>query len=103
MKPPTLSLLEPQTSTDLLWNPLPSCKPLRTLTAFTDHYKTFSTRYVLHIILYSMADISKQISEGQKKWSQEVNLMFINDINNYIKFKVFEYGHYKLMNDDLWE
>jgi hypothetical protein len=50
-----------------------------------------------------MADISKQINEGQKKWSQGVDLTSTNDVNDYIKFKVFEYGHYKLTNDDLWE
>ena len=50
-----------------------------------------------------MADISKQINKGQEKWSQGVNLMFTNNINNYIKFKVFKYRHYKLINDDLQE
>ena len=48
-----------------------------------------------------MADISKQINKGQKKWSQGVNLTSTNDINNYIKFKVLEYEYYKLINDDL--
>jgi len=50
---------------------------LRTITdlliAFTDHYKTSSTRYKLlltryslyrYTTLYNMADISKQINEG---------------------------------------
>jgi len=50
-----------------------------------------------------MADISKQINEGQEKWSQGVDLTSINNVNNYIKFKVLKYGHYKLINDDLWE
>ena len=50
-----------------------------------------------------MADISKQIDEGQEKWSQGVDLMSITNVNNYIKFKVLEYEYYKLMNDDLWE
>ena len=50
-----------------------------------------------------MADISKQIDEGQEKWSQGVNITSITDVNNYIQFKIFEYGHYKLLNDDLWE
>jgi hypothetical protein len=50
-----------------------------------------------------MADISKQISEGQKKWRQGVNIMSINDVNNYIKFKILEYRHFKLINDNLWE
>ena len=50
-----------------------------------------------------MADISKQINKGQEKWSQGVNLTFINDVNNYIKFKVLKYGYYKLINDDLQE
>ena len=50
-----------------------------------------------------MADISKQINEGQEKWSQGVNLTSANGVNNYINFKIFEYGHYKLLNNDLWE
>ena len=50
-----------------------------------------------------MADISKQIDEGQEKWSQGVDLTSITEVNNYIKFKVLEYEYYKLMNDDLWE
>ena len=48
-----------------------------------------------------MADISKQINKGEEKWSQGVDLTSINDVNNYIKFKVLKYGHYKLINDDL--
>ena len=50
-----------------------------------------------------MADISKQISEGQKKWSQGVDLMSTNDVNDYIQFKLLEYGHFKSMNDNMWE
>ena len=49
-----------------------------------------------------MADITKQISEGQKKWSQGVDLTSTNDVDNYIKFKVIEYGHYNFTNDDIW-
>ena len=48
-----------------------------------------------------MADISKQINKGQEKWSQRVNLTSITNINNYIKFKILEYGYFKLINDDL--
>jgi hypothetical protein len=29
--------------------------------------------------------------------------MSINDINDYIKFKVIEYGYYNFINDDIWE
>jgi hypothetical protein len=50
-----------------------------------------------------MADTSKQIDEGQEKLSQGVDLTSTNDVNDYIKFKVFKYEHYKLTNDDLWE
>ena len=50
-----------------------------------------------------MADIRKQVSEGQKKWSQGVDLTSANGVNNYINFKIFEYGHYKLLNNNLWE
>ena len=50
-----------------------------------------------------MADISKQIDEGQEKQSQGVDLTSITEVNNYIKFKVLEYEYYKLINDDLWE
>ena len=29
--------------------------------------------------------------------------MSINSVNNYINFKIFEYGHYKVLNNDLQE
>ena len=29
--------------------------------------------------------------------------MSITDVNNYIKFKILKYGHYKLLNDDIQE
>jgi len=51
-----------------------------------------------------MADTSKQINEGQEKWSQGVDLTSITDVNDYIKFKILKYGYFKLINnDDLWE
>jgi len=50
-----------------------------------------------------MADISKQINEGQKKWSQGVDLTSADDVNDYINFKILKYGYFKLLNDDLWE
>ena len=50
-----------------------------------------------------MADLKKQVNKGQKKWRQGVNLIFITNINNYIKFKVLKYEYFKLINDDLWE
>ena len=56
-----------------------------------------------HNTLYSMADISKQIDEGQEKWRQGVNLKSITDVNNYIKFKILKYRYFKLINNDLWE
>jgi hypothetical protein len=50
-----------------------------------------------------MADLRKQVDEGQEKWRQGVDLISITDVNNYIKFKVLEYEYFKLINDDLWE
>ena len=50
-----------------------------------------------------MADIRKQVDEGQDKWRQGVDLTSIPDVNNYIKFKILEYRYFKLMNVDLWE
>ena len=50
-----------------------------------------------------MADISKQINEGQKKWSQGVDLMSANSVNDYINFKILKYGHFKLLNNNLQE
>ena len=47
-----------------------------------------------------MADLSKQVDEGQKKWRQGVDVTSISDVNDYIKFKILEYGHYKLLNND---
>ena len=82
-----------------LRKPLPSCELLQILTAFTDHYKTPSNCYVL----YSIADISKQIDKGQEKQSQGVDLTSIPDVNNYIKFKILKYGYYKLINNNLQE
>ena len=29
--------------------------------------------------------------------------MCVSDVNDYIKFKILEYGYFKLMNDDLQE
>jgi hypothetical protein len=29
--------------------------------------------------------------------------MSADDVNNYINFKIFKYGHYKLLNNNLWE
>jgi hypothetical protein len=29
--------------------------------------------------------------------------MSTSDVNDYIKFKVFGYGHYNFINDDIWE
>jgi len=29
--------------------------------------------------------------------------MSTDNVNNYINFKILEYGHYKLLNNDLWE
>jgi hypothetical protein len=53
--------------------------------------------------LYSIADISKQISESQKKWTQGVDLTSADEVNDYIYFKILEYGHFELLNDNLWE
>jgi len=27
----------------------------------------------------------------------------MDDVNNYINFKILKYRHYKLLNNDLWE
>jgi len=29
--------------------------------------------------------------------------MSIDDVNDYINFKILKYRHYKLLNNDLWE
>ena len=29
--------------------------------------------------------------------------MSINNINNYIKFEILKYGHFKLINNNQWE
>ena len=50
-----------------------------------------------------MADISKQIDNGQKKWRQGVDLTLVENVNDYIKFKILKYKHFKFINDDLWE
>jgi hypothetical protein len=53
--------------------------------------------------IYNIADLDKQIDEGQEKWRKGPDLTFITDTGNYIKFKTLEYKYFKLMNDDLWE
>jgi hypothetical protein len=50
-----------------------------------------------------MADIRRQIDDGQKKWRQGPDLTSTNNINDYVKFKTLEYVYYKFTNDDLWE
>ena len=36
--------------------------------------------------------------------TQGVDLKSIPDVNDYIKFKILEYGYFELMNnDDIWE
>ena len=50
-----------------------------------------------------MADLSKQVSKGQKKWRQKVNVTSTDDINDYISFKILKYKHFELINDNLWE
>ena len=50
-----------------------------------------------------MADIHRQIDNGQKKWRQGPDLTSANDINDYVKFKTLKYAYYKFTNDDLWE
>jgi len=29
--------------------------------------------------------------------------MSIDNVNNYINFKILKYGYYKLLNNDLWK
>jgi hypothetical protein len=87
----------------LLQDLLPFYKSLWISTAFIDHhYKTFPTYYVLYHT-HSMADITKQVNEGQERWRQGVDLTSITDVNNYIKFKILEYEYFKFMNNDLWK
>jgi hypothetical protein len=47
-----------------------------------------------------MADISKQVSKGQEKWRQGVDVTSTNNINDYIKFKILEYGYFDLINNN---
>ena len=77
--------------------------PLQDLTETPTLLQTVTDINHLYGTLYSIADISKQVSEGQKKWRQRVDVTSTNDINDYIDFKVLEYGHYKLINNNLWE
>ena len=54
-------------------------------------------------MLHSITDLSKQVDKNQRKWRQRVDTKSIHDVNNYIKFKIFEYRYFKLINNDLWE
>jgi hypothetical protein len=29
--------------------------------------------------------------------------MSVDEVNDYIYFKIFEYGHFEFLNDNLWE
>ena len=80
----------------------PLRRPLTLLRTTTDLSRPLppATHYTT---LYSMADLRKQVDEGQDKWRQGVNLTSITDVNDYIKFKILEYRYFKLMNNDLWE
>jgi hypothetical protein len=40
-----------------------------------------------------MADLDKQIDEGQEKWRKGPDLTSITDTGNYIKFKTLEYEY----------
>ena len=55
----------------------------------------------LRTILYSIADISKQVNKGQKKWRQGVDVMSIDNVNDYIKFKTLKYKYFKFINNNL--
>ena len=50
-----------------------------------------------------MADIYKQVSEGQKKWSQGVDLTSTDNVNDYVEFKILKYRHYNFINNNMWE
>ena len=81
--------------------PYPSTNHYRPVNHCYGQLQDPSTCYILPYT--SMADIRKQVDEGQDKWRQGVDLMFIPDVNNYIKFKTFEYRYFKFMNINLWE
>ena len=84
-------------------NPLLFCKLLRTRYPPLQTITRPLPSATYHTTPHRMADTSKQIDEGQEKWSQGVDLISTSDVNDYIKYKTLEYGHYKLLNDDLQE
>jgi hypothetical protein len=67
------------------------------------YYKPSSTLYTPYgrVTLHNIADISKQIDNGQKKWRQGVDLTSIENVNDYIKFKILKYEYFKFINNDL--
>jgi hypothetical protein len=54
-----------------------------------------------------MTTIEEQIKEGQKRWSEGINTQSEGvgkeEINEFVKFKLLEYGDCRLVDDDLWE
>ena len=48
-----------------------------------------------------MADLDKQIDEGQEKQRKGPDLTSITNTRNYIKFKTLKYKYFKLINNDL--
>ena len=98
--PPAISFLRP------FYTPCGSLQdPFHPLRVFPTCYKLLSALYNLcrRPALHNMADIRRQIDNGQKKWRQGPDLTSANDINDYVKFKTLKYAYYKFTNDDLWE
>ncbi len=57
--------------------------------------------------IIDILDIRVQVNIGQKKWGKGIDLQSnkttIEDINEFVKFKILEYEAYDFKDDKQWE
>ena len=57
--------------------------------------------------IIDMLDIRAQVDAGQKKWGKGIDLQSnkttIEDINEFVKFKILKYKVYDFKDDELWK
>ena len=84
--------------------PLGLCKPQYINRAYigikTCYYEPNKT-------IINILDIRAQVTERQRRWSEELNAQSEDidkgEISEFIQYKIMEYGFYNMTDDDLWE
>ena len=78
-----------------------------TIQALDPRTQTQPDKNLNYHTITDMADIRRQIDEGQKRWPSGINAQSegvdINEINDFVKFKPLEYDDYNFKDEDLWE